>query len=120
MTRFRGVVGFSMGQVERKPGVFVEDIVEKVYQGDVKRDTRQSRESEGLNEDLTVSNLIEIVADDFANAHVHVIKFVEWAGVAWSVGDTTVEYPRLTMRLGEVWNGPRSAPPAGDDEASPS
>lgn len=108
MTRFRDVVGFSKGQVERTPGVWVEDIVERKYYGDVKRDTRQSREGQGLNEDLTVSNLIEIVADDFANVNVHVIKFVVWAGVAWSVADFTVERPRITLRLGEVYNGPRA------------
>lgn len=106
--RFFGAVGYVGQQVEQKPGVFVEQIVEKQYYGDILRNTRQLREGESLNNDLTVGNSISIVADAYANEHFHAIRFVEWAGACWDVEDVQVVSPRLVLRLGGVYNGPRA------------
>jgi hypothetical protein len=45
------------------------------------------------------------VADAYANEHYFAIRYVEWAGVRWTVRDVEVQRPRLLLRLGEVWNG---------------
>lgn len=108
MARFFGAVGYASGQVEQKPGVFVEQLVEKDYYGDILRNTRQLREGESVNNDLSVGNSISIVADAYANEHFHAIRFVEWAGVAWTVDDVEVQAPRLILRLGGVYNGDRA------------
>jgi hypothetical protein len=110
MARFSGAVGYSEGQVEQAPGVWVEQIIEKSYFGDVLRSARRSHEGESLNNDLTVNNSISILADDYANEHIHAIKFVVLAGTAWDVDEVTVERPRLLLRLGGVYNGPRANP----------
>lgn len=108
MARFFGAVGYAGQQVEQKPGVFVEQVVEKQYYGDILRNTRQLREGESLNNDLSVGNSISIVADAYANEHFHAIRFVEWAGALWDVQDVEVQSPRLILRLGGVYNGPRA------------
>jgi hypothetical protein len=108
MARFHGVVGYNNGQVEKKPGVWVDDIIEVPYFGDVLRNSRQLREGESLNNDLTVQNSISIVADAYANEHFHAIRYVDWAGTLWTVDDVTVQSPRLQLRLGGVYNGPRA------------
>lgn len=108
MAKFYGAVGYNHGTVEQKPGVFVESIVEKQYYGDILRNTRQLREGESVNNDLTVGNSVSIVADAYANEHFHAIRFVDWAGTLWDVNDVSVEAPRLVLRLGGVYNGRRA------------
>lgn len=106
--RFHGAVGYNHGQVEQRPGVWVDDIIEIEYFGDVLRNSRQLRAGETLNDDLTVGNSISIVADAYANEHFHAIRYVEWAGACWGVDDVTLPGgPRLVLRLGGVYNGPR-------------
>ena len=108
MTRFFGRVGYGES-VETAPGVWTDVIVEHSYYGDVLRDARNLQEGENLNFDLTVRNSISIVADEHANNHFFAIRYVEWAGVLWTVTSVEVQSPRLLLRLGEVYNGPTPA-----------
>ena len=83
-----------------------DEIVERLYFGDVIRNARNLREGENLNPDLSVQNSISIVADAYANDHFFAIRYVEWAGALWTVSSVEVQSPRLLLRLGEVYNGP--------------
>lgn len=105
MARFFGRIGYGE-TVEGAPGVHVDTIVERSYYGDVIRNARNLREGENLNPDLSVQNSISIVADAYANDHFFAIRYVEWAGVLWTVTSVEVQSPRLLLRLGEVYNGP--------------
>lgn len=109
--KFFGQVGY--GEAVESPsgsGVWVDVIVEKQYFGDVVRNTRRLQDGEYLNNDLTVSNSISIVADAYANNHFFAIRYVTWQGVRWTVSDVEVQPPRLILRLGEVYNGPTPVP----------
>jgi hypothetical protein len=108
MTRFFGRVGYGE-TAETAPGVHVDEIVEYPYYGDVVRNVRNLNEGENLNKDLSVTNSISIVADAYANEHFFAIRYVEWAGVLWTVSSVEVQSPRLLLRLGEVYNGPTPA-----------
>ena len=105
MARFFGRIGYGES-VEEAPGKWVDAIVEHSYFGDVVRNARNLREGENLNADLSVQNSISIVADAYANDHFFAIRYVEWAGVLWTVTSVEVQSPRLLLRLGEVYNGP--------------
>jgi hypothetical protein len=105
MARFFGRLGYGVS-VETTPGVWVDEIVERSYFGDVIRNARVLREGEFLNNDLSVQNSISIVADAYANEHFFAIRYVEWAGTLWTVQTVEVQSPRLLLRLGEVYNGP--------------
>ena len=105
MTRFFGRIGYGES-IETAPGVFQDHIVEYSYYGDVVRNTRNLRQGENLNPDLSVQNSISVVADAYANEHFFAIRYVEWAGVLWTVDNVEVQSPRLLLRLGEVYNGP--------------
>ena len=109
MAKFAGKVGYGT-TVEKAPGVWVDNIVEFPYFGDVVRNTRQLQEGEHLNANLSVNNSISIVADEYANAHFFAIRYVEWAGTLWIVTDVEVQSPRLLLRLGGVYNGPKPTP----------
>lgn len=105
MAKFFGEIGYGE-QVEVRPGVWEDRIFEKSYFGDVIRNSRQLREGEYLNNDLTVGNSISIVADAYANQHFFAIRYIKWAGALWTVQDVVVESPRLVLRLGPEYNGP--------------
>jgi hypothetical protein len=114
--RFFGVVGYGVEE-ESVGGVWVKRIHEVSYFGDVIRNTRRLQDNgDKVNLDIAVGNTISIVADAYANDHFFAIKFVEWAGALWTVSEVTVERPRLLLRLGGIYNGPRAEP---DAPASP-
>ena len=110
MARFFGRVGYGE-TAETAPGVWVDQIVEYSYFGDVIRNSRELREGENLNLDLSVQNSISIVADQYANEHFSAIRYVDWMGTLWTISSVEVQSPRLLLRLGEVYNGPTPAAP---------
>lgn len=107
MARFFGEVGYGE-PVEDPPdsGVWTHRIAEFSYTGDVIRNTRKLADGETLNDDITVSNSISVVADQYAMEHFFNIKYVKWAGVLWTVTSVEVKGPRLILSLGKVYNGP--------------
>lgn len=107
MAKFYGKIGYGESvETPSGSGVWKDEITEKLYFGDVIRNTRRLQEGEYLNNDLSVNNSISIVADAYANEHFFAIRYVEWAGTLWTVSEVVVESPRLILRLGEVYNGP--------------
>jgi hypothetical protein len=107
MARFYGEIGYGEA-VEEPPGsgVYVDRITEVAYYGDVIRNSRKLEQGEGLNSDISLGNSISIVADEYANAHFHAIRYIRWNGGLWTVTTVTVQAPRLILALGEVYNGP--------------
>lgn len=106
MAKFYGEIGYGES-IEVRPGVYEDVITEKKYYGDVVRNTRKLSEGESVNNDLSVNNSIEIVADAYANEHFFAIRYIQWAGTLWKVSEVEVRSPRLLLRLGGVYNGPR-------------
>lgn len=107
MAKFFGKIGYGLSK-QTAPGVWEDVITEQKYYGDVIRNSRGVREAEKVNNDLTVGNSISIVADAYANEHFHAMRYIEWAGTLWIVDDVVVESPRLLIRLGGVYNGPKA------------
>lgn len=112
MARFYGIVGYGQ-TVNQGVGVHELVITERNYYGDVVRNTRRNESGDKVNDDLSVSNSISIVSDDYANQNFFAIRYVEWAGTLWKVEDVEVQSPRLLLRLGGVYNGPKGTPPTG-------
>ena len=107
MARYSGLVGFV--HTERvRPGVSEEVVTEKgPYFGDVKRASMTLQQTSSVNADLRTTNMIEIIADDYASENISAIRYVVWAGSPWEVAEVTVQRPRLLLRLGGVWDGGR-------------
>lgn len=105
MAKFYGEIGYGE-TIETRPGVHEDVITERKAYGDVIRNARQLQDGEYLNNNLSVSNSISIVADAYANEHFFAMRYIKWAGTLWTVSDVTVERPRLLLRLGGVYNGP--------------
>jgi hypothetical protein len=105
MARFFGVVGFGIA-TENANGVWEDVIVEKSYYGDVTRNTRKLSDGDTVLGELSVNNLISIVADAYASEHFFAIRYIQWMGALWEISEVEVQSPRLLLRLGSVYNGP--------------
>ena len=104
MAKWFGKVGYA-ALVETRPGVWEEQITERKYYGDVIRNIRNLASSGDLNDDINISNEISIVADPFANQNFHLMRYVEFMGAKWKVSKVDVQYPRLNLSVGGVYNG---------------
>ena len=104
MAKFYGVIGFAETS-ETKPGVWVEQITERNYYGDLLRNTRRLQSADQLNDNINVANEISIVADPYANQNFHAMRYVEFMGTKWKISNVDVRYPRLILTLGGVYNG---------------
>ena len=102
--KFYGPVGFTE-TTEKRRGVYIEAPVEYNYAGDVLKRSVRYQSSESVNDDLNVQHQISILADPYARKHFYTIKYVKWMGTAWKVTDVSVQYPRLVLTLGGVYNG---------------
>lgn len=104
MNKWYGVIGYA-DNVEVEPGVHEDIITEKHYFGDLIRNTRRFQNSGEINDDLFISNQISIVADPYAVQNIYKMRYVEYMGNKWKVSDVEVQFPRLILSLGGVWNG---------------
>jgi len=107
MAKFYGIIGYSVTE-ETSPGVWTESITERNYYGDVIRNTRRWQPGEGLNDNLTINNIISIVADPFAYQHFYAIRYIKWMGASWKIDNIEVQRPRLILTIGGVYNGPQT------------
>lgn len=103
MTRWCGVIGYAE-TIEIEPGVWSEEFTEHKYYGDLLRNSRRLQGSQQVNDDITISNQISILADPYAFQHFHAIRYAELFGTKWKVSSVEVQYPRLILELGGVYN----------------
>lgn len=103
MAKWYGVIGY-VTTVETTPGVWEEQITERKYYGDLRRNTRRLQTTEQLNDNITVSNELSIVVDPYAELNFHDMRYAEIKGVKWKITNVEVELPRLNLTVGGVYN----------------
>ena len=103
MAKFYGPVGFA-DTVETEPGIYEERIIERSYYGDTGRNARRLDNSGGVNDNVNVNNQISIVADPYANQNFFQMRYVKFMGTAWKITNVEVQYPRLVLTIGGVYN----------------
>ena len=104
MAKWCGKVGYAVMK-ETKPGVWKEEFTEQKYFGDVIQDSRRLQSANQVNDDIVVLTRISFVADPFALSNFHSIRYAEFMGAKWKVSTVDVQYPRLILTLGGVYNG---------------
>lgn len=104
MAKYFGKIGYAE-QVETAPGVWEEQITERQYYGDVVRNIRKLESSGDINDNINVSMEISIVADPYAIQNFHAMRYVEFMGSLWKITGVEVNYPRLILSIGGVYNG---------------
>ena len=104
MAKFFGKIGYAE-TVETTPGVWEEKITEREYFGDLIRNTRSLQSGEQLNDNINISKEISIVADPFAYENFHSMRYVEFMNAKWKISSIDVQYPRLILSVGGLYNG---------------
>lgn len=103
MAKWFGKIGFAE-TTETKPGVW-GGLVEHEYYGDILQSNRRLQSSsDQVNDNVTINNQISIVSDPYAVEHFHNIRYLELFGTKWKVTNVDVQFPRLVLTLGEVYN----------------
>ena len=103
MAKFYGPVGYA-DTVETAPGVPEEKITERMYSGDLLRNTGLIQSAETLNDNINVANEISIVADPFARENFHRMRYVVFMGAKWKITKVEVGYPRLILTIGGLYH----------------
>lgn len=104
MSKFSGSVGY-VSTVETKPGVWEDSVTELHYTGDLIRNTNRVQTTDKVNDDITISNEISIVADPYANQNFQSMRYVVFKGAKWKITSVEVSFPRLILTIGGVYNG---------------
>ena len=104
MAKFHGFIGFAE-QTETSPGVWTEEITEKEYSGDLLQFGRRSQNAGKVNEDMTISNQISIIANAYLNENLYTARYITFMGGKWKIESVSVEYPRMIFTLGGLYHG---------------
>ena len=104
MSKWYGVIGYAE-TVETDPGVWEEKITERTYYGDTIRNTRLLQNAGGVNDNINIANQFSIVADPYATNNFHSMRYIEFMGTKWKITNVEVQYPRLILTVGGLYNG---------------
>ena len=106
MAKFYGQIGFVTTVEEPEgSGTWVEQVTERNYYGDVNRINRRWEPQSQVNDNITINNEISVLSDPFVSQNIPWIKYVLWTGTKWKVTSVDVQYPRVILSVGGVYNG---------------
>ena len=104
MAKWCGKIGYAITK-ETEPGLWEPVIVERKYYGDLISNRWKRQNSGGINDDINISNSISIIADPFANQNLGSMTYVECMGAKWKISDVEIQFPRLILTVGGLYNG---------------
>ena len=103
MAKFYGKIGYVATQ-ETRPGIWEEVVTERNYYGDLTRNNRRLESNSQVNDSFNISNEISIVADPYARENFYSMRYVEFANAKWKISSVEVQYPRLILSIGGLYN----------------
>lgn len=101
--KWYGQLGYR-DYVEVEPGIWEEVITEVNKYGDVLRNYSSNQQGAKINDDISVSNQISIIADPELLKSFHKIIYITFGGAKWRVSTVDAsQYPRLIVTLGSLY-----------------
>ena len=104
MSKWFGKIGYTV-TAETEPGLWEETPVEREYFGDMTSYRRKRQSSGEINTNISLANVISIIADPFAYKNCSNMAYIEVMGTKWTISDIEVQYPRLILTIGGVYHG---------------
>lgn len=104
MAKFFGPIGFVQTK-ETRPGIWEEVATEHNCYGDVVETSRSYQSSDQVNDNVIISNKIEIVSDSFVRENIGSMRYLVFMGTKWKITNIAVRYPRLILTTGGLYNG---------------
>ena len=106
--KWHGKIGFV--ESVRVNGVYEYNVTEKPRSGTVLQNHRRWDNGDKANDNIDISNRISIIADDFIKKNVGIMRYCEYMGSMWEIKSLDINYPRIILLLGGVYNGPQAKP----------
>ena len=103
MAKWYGKIGF-LAEPGDDQDTCIPEYIERPYYGDLLRNTRRLQEADKVNDDISVSNELSIVADPFATQNFHRMRYAEFMGAKWKITSVDVQYPRLILTMGDLYH----------------
>ena len=83
------------------------------YYGDVLRRSRRWDQATEVNDHLTLSDEINVIADSYILENLNYMRYVIYLGVKWKINYIEVNRPRIRLTLGGEYNGEQTATASG-------
>jgi hypothetical protein len=97
-------IGYGI-DTEVTPGVYKKLLTKKMYYAEILRNNRNLNSSDTVNDGINISNSFSIVADPFATDNIYNMLYIVYMGVKWKISTVDIQYPRLILNVGGVYNG---------------
>ena len=117
--KYFGNAGFRLKDVEVEPDAYEPQLVSKIIKGDVvqNRYGRQNSDKSTID-NITITNQLSIVANQFLMKHISNLVYVKFQGVKWKVVSYNIKAPRIFVDLGGVYNEQENAYPGLHSESN--
>ena len=104
MAKFYGEIGYAETS-EVEPGIWAEQITYRPYYGEITRNLHNFKNGEGVNDNITMSSNLSIIADPYANKNFQYMRCIRFKGSKWKINNVEINYPRIILSIGGVYNG---------------
>lgn len=92
-------------------GVWETIITEVPYYGDLVMNLSRLQAGSNINDNIRISNQFSILADPFAYENFQHMLYVKYLGTKWKIESVEVQYPRLILNAGGVYNADEQTTP---------
>ena len=103
MSKWSGVIGFK-DEFERSSSIWVEDIIEKEYYGDIIKNYKFSESVSEINDSININNQFSVISDPYALENFHKMIYITYMGTKWKIRNVEIQYPRVILGVGGVYN----------------
>ena len=107
MAKWYGKIGYEKTE-ETEPGLWEPSIVERPYFGDLLSNKYRRQNSDSVNDNINLENVLSIVADPFAIDNCSHMAYAEIWNAKWKITNIDIQYLRLVLTIGGVYNGQSS------------
>ena len=104
MAKWYGKIGYEKTE-ETEPGLWEPSIVERPYFGDLLSNKYRRQNSDSVNDNINLENVLSIVADPFAIDNCSHMAYAAIWNAKWKITNIDIQYPRLVLTIGGVYNG---------------
>lgn len=92
--------------VEVRPGIWEDVITEVSYLAEVRQRTEAFSTADSVLPQYRTTTSVSVLTDRTLRLDNSDLRYVLYGGVRWSISSAVHEPPRLTLFVGEEYNGP--------------
>ena len=108
MAKWVGTIGFAQQKEQETDGVpngvWVEEIVQKKYSGDLLKHRIITQNFSEANDSMNISNQVSLIADPYALKNFVTMRYLTFMDTKWKIRDIDVEFPRIILTIGDIYN----------------